>query len=193
MTAILIWCWLSFSELLNQVDNSRTFPPCIPREDRPFMIGKDGKNYQQNPTNQYDSLFIDWFDGYLGYDSPQHLFKLFPRKEHKSLRNIFGRNFGLTSFPLGRNRAHLLFLYLVLPSNLLRPLLFQKNLGLLRFHNSNLTLLGQLRVRKSKLTQIYVKYYALWQFSFVSLKFSLFVKIPYLLLLITIFPQLTFI
>ena len=53
-----------------------------------------------------------------------------------------------------------------------------KNLGLLRFYNSKLTLLGQLRVRNAKLTKKYVKDYALWQLSFVSLNFYSFLQNP---------------
>ena len=52
-------------------------------------MGKDGKLYQKNPTNQYISQFLDEFDNWLRCGSIQHVFKYCPRKVDKALRNIF--------------------------------------------------------------------------------------------------------
>ena len=65
------------------------FFPGIPREGIPLETDKEGEIHPQNPTNQYVSQFVDRFDDCLACDSTQYLFKFCPRKEDKTLRNVF--------------------------------------------------------------------------------------------------------
>ena len=152
--------------------------PSIFREDRPLVTYKVEKLFPQSPTNQYVSQYVDRFNNYFGYGSTQYHFRIFLCKENITLRRQFGRNFEPTFLRLGRDQSHLLFLYLILPPNLPRSLLFCKFLGLLRVCNI-------------KIIQKQAKEYTFQQVSLESLIFHSLPKSPNITIS-NFFPSINF-